>query len=90
VNRAHNVRAYFEPGRTRVLDRTAPGEPQLAELAHDAATQGAGASDLVWRNALTGELVVWHLDGAGVRDYEENTNPNRPPDPLDWTVAGPR
>ncbi len=50
----------------------------------------AGTPDLVWRNDTTGKLVVWYLDGAGVRTSGVFTAPDAPSDPLGFTVAGPR
>lgn len=50
----------------------------------------AGTSDVVWRNATTGKLVVWFMDTAGVRTSATFTNPDAPSDPLAWTVVGPR
>ena len=49
-----------------------------------------GSKDIVWRNATSGNMVVWHMDFAGSRTSGEFTNPTAPTTPLDWTVAGPR
>jgi hypothetical protein len=47
--------------------------------------------DLVWRNATSGNLVVWHLDRAGNRTAGAFFNPAAPsPDPLAFSVVGPR
>ncbi len=56
---------------------------------------GAGGlpftNDLVWRNATSGKLVVWHLDLAGNRTAGTFTSPDAPSvNPTQWTVAGPR
>jgi hypothetical protein len=53
-------------------------------------TPVAGSRDIVWRNATSGNLVVWHMDLAGNRTGGGFTNPAAPTDPLNWTVAGPR
>lgn len=51
----------------------------------------ANSNDVLWRNANSGKLVVWHLDLAGHRTAGTFTNPDGPPAPAtDWTVAGPR
>jgi hypothetical protein len=51
----------------------------------------AGTNDVVWRNATSGRLVVWHLDLAGVRTAGTFTTPDGPgPPATDWTVVGPR
>ena len=50
-----------------------------------------GTNDLVWRNASSGKLVVWHLDLAGNRTFGTFTSPDSPAsNPTEWTVAGPR
>ncbi len=49
------------------------------------------SNDIVWRNALSGKLVVWYMDKAGNRTAGVYTSPDSAqPDPLAWTVAGPR
>ena len=50
-----------------------------------------GTNDVVWRNATSGRVVVWHLDLAGNRTSGLFTSPDAPsPDPAGWTIAGPR
>ena len=50
-----------------------------------------GTADIVWRNALSGKLVVWYLDRAGNRTSGTFTLPAAPsPDPAAWSVSGPR
>ncbi len=63
---------------------------------------GAGGlfatSDIVWRNATSGKLVVWYMDASGNRTSGVFTTPDSPTsDPdgnptaaTDWAVAGPR
>jgi hypothetical protein len=49
------------------------------------------SNDIVWRNAQSGRLVVWYMDYAGNRTAGTFTTPPEPaPDPLAWTVTGPR
>lgn len=48
------------------------------------------AKDLLWRNATSGRLVMWHLDPTGTRLAGSFTNPDAPGDPLGWSVVGPR
>ncbi len=51
----------------------------------------AHTADIVWRNALSGRLVVWYLDRAGNRTAGTFTTPAEPsPDPTSWSVSGPR
>jgi len=51
----------------------------------------AGTNDVVWRNATSGRVVVWHLDLAGNRTTGLFTSPDAPsPDPAGWTIVGPR
>ncbi len=45
--------------------------------------------DLLWRNATSGKLVLWHLDWSGTRTAGLFTTPDGMGDPA-WTVAGPR
>jgi hypothetical protein len=48
-------------------------------------------ADMLWRNALSGKLVVWYLDRAGNRTSGTFTLPAAPsPDPTAWSVSGPR
>ncbi len=63
-----------------------------ADYSRDAAgaTPPFGSPDLVWRNADSGRLVVWHLDFAGARVSGEFTSPTSNTPALDWEVAGPR
>lgn len=50
-----------------------------------------GTNDVVWRNATSGRVVVWHLDTSGARTAGEFTTPDAPaPNPTDWTIVGPR
>ncbi len=50
-----------------------------------------GTNDLVWRNATSGRVVLWHLDLAGTRTAGLFTTPSEPsPSPTDWTIVGPR
>ncbi len=49
-----------------------------------------GARDLVWRNASSGNYVIWHMDTRGNRTSGRFTNPASPANPLNWTIAGPR
>ncbi len=46
--------------------------------------------DLLWRNDLSGKLVIWHLDRQGVRTSGVFTTPTTAAEPLAWTVVGPR
>lgn len=49
-----------------------------------------GTPDLVWRNATSGRLVAWHMDGTA-RTSGLFLDPNQPDvDPLAWTVVAPR
>ena len=48
-----------------------------------------GTPDLLWRNATSGKLVVWHMNWAGVRASGLFTSPSSPGD-LVWQVFGPR
>ncbi len=51
----------------------------------------AGTNDVVWRNATSGRVVVWHLDLLGNRTSGLFTSPDAPgPDPAGWTIVGPR
>jgi len=49
-----------------------------------------GTFDLVWRNATSGKLVVWHLNQRGERTEGLFTTPQEPTPALAWTVAGPK
>jgi hypothetical protein len=49
-----------------------------------------GTNDIVWRNATSGRLVVWHMDLSGVRTGGVFTTPDSPSDPLNLRVVGPR
>ena len=47
--------------------------------------------DIVWRNATSGNFVVWYMDTAGNRTSGTFTSPTSPsPNPTDWTIVGPR
>lgn len=48
------------------------------------------AADILWRNADSGRLVLWHLDFSGSRVLGEFTNPAAELEALDWEVVGPR
>ncbi len=51
----------------------------------------AGTNDVVWRNATSGRIVVWHLDLSGTRTAGTFTTPDAPgPPATDWTLVGPR
>ncbi len=62
---------------------------------------GAGGqfatNDIVWRNATSGRLVVWHMDSSGSRTVGLFTTPDSPTsDPdgnptaaTDWALVGP-
>ncbi len=51
----------------------------------------ADSNDVVWRNADSGRLVVWHLDFYGNRTNGLYTTPDSPsPTPTAWTILGPR
>jgi len=45
-------------------------------------------ADLVWRHAVTGNLVVWLMNGA-TRACGVYMNPSQSPD-INWSVVGPR
>lgn len=50
-----------------------------------------GTQDILWRNSVSGKLVVWHMDFAGVRTSGEFTAPDSPSSPAtEWQVVGPR
>jgi len=49
-----------------------------------------GTPDIVWRNATSGNQVVWHMGPGGVRVHGEFTNPVANTPALDWTIVGPR
>jgi hypothetical protein len=53
-------------------------------------TPPLGSPDVVWRNEMSGNQVVWHLDFASTRIHGEFTNPTANTPALDWTVVGPR
>jgi len=46
--------------------------------------------DIVWRNATSGNFVVWYMDAAGNRTFGTFTTPVAPPTPLNYTIVGPR
>jgi hypothetical protein len=51
----------------------------------------ADSGDLVWRNADSGRVVVWHMDFGGNRTAGTFTTPDSPtPNPTAWTIVGPR
>jgi hypothetical protein len=57
----------------------------------DAAPPVPGSHDLVWRNATSGNFVVWHLDYARNRTHGLFTTPAAPATtPTAWTIVGPR
>ncbi len=50
-----------------------------------------GSRDIVWRNATSGNVVVWHMDYALNRTDGFFTSPVAPsPNPTLWTIVGPR
>ncbi len=50
-----------------------------------------GTKDIVWRNATSGNIVVWRMDRAGNRTSGGFTNPSAPnPNPTSWTIVGPK
>ena len=53
------------------------------------ASASGGTPDLLWRNATSGKLVVWHMNWGGVRASGVFTSPDSPGD-LVWQVFGPR
>jgi hypothetical protein len=62
-----------------------------ADYGKGAATEGVpvhGAPDLVWRNATSGKLVIWHMNLAGQRTSGGFTTPDGVS--LDYAVVGPR
>ena len=48
-----------------------------------------GTADVVWHNARSGRLVVWHMDSAGRRTSGVFTSPDGTGDPA-WQVVAPR
>ncbi len=57
----------------------------------DAAPPVPGSHDLIWRNASSGNFVVWHLDYARNRTHGLFTSPAAPATtPTSWTIVGPR
>ena len=55
--------------------------------------RGDQLPDIVWRNATSGRLVIWHMNGSfesPARLSGTFTSPDRPEPPLDWTVVGPK
>ncbi len=57
----------------------------------DAAPPVPASNDLVWRNATSGKLVVWHLDLHRQRTGGVFTTPDSgSPTPTSWSVVGPR
>jgi hypothetical protein len=48
-----------------------------------------GTPDLLWRNATSGKLVVWHMGQGGVRTSGLFTTPDSAGD-VAWQVVGPR
>ncbi len=51
----------------------------------------ANTKDIVWRNATSGNYVVWYMDTAGNRTNGTFTTPtSQSPNPTDWTIVGPR
>ncbi len=49
-----------------------------------------GAADIVWRNATSGRLVVWHMNFSGQRTAGVFTTPDSPSDALNVRIVGPR
>jgi len=57
----------------------------------DAAVPVPASNDLVWRNATSGKMVVWHLDLHRQRTGGLFTNPDSgSPTATNWNVVGPR
>jgi hypothetical protein len=49
------------------------------------------SNDLVWRNATSGKMVVWHLDLHRQRTGGLFTTPDSgSPTATNWNVVGPR
>jgi hypothetical protein len=93
------VQWLLDPSLVRVSSRfTNPmGPDSNAWRAAAAGDYGIGpggvvnSNDIVWRNAQSGRLVVWYMDYVGNRTAGAFTDPPEPaPDPLAWTVTGPR
>lgn len=55
-----------------------------------ASASSVRANDLLWRNATSGRMVMWHLDPSGTRLAGSFTSPDAPDTPLAWNVVGPR
>jgi hypothetical protein len=53
-------------------------------------TPPVASPDIVWRNATSGNQVVWHMDFSGTRVYGQFTAPAANAPALDWTIVGPR
>ncbi len=69
----------------------AAGDYGIGPDGPDASAPQAGTKDLVWRNASSGKLVVWHMATNGDRTAGVFTSPDAPAtDATSWTVAGPR
>jgi FG-GAP repeat len=71
-NRAQNLRTYFEPGGIRVMDRTAPGEPELVSL-RLAAIGREGALAVLGDARVSDEGARVELSRDGVTEWYENS-----------------
>jgi hypothetical protein len=99
VNSGRIVFWYLDGGLQRVAGRfatpPAAGDNNWTVVAAGDWGNGSGAAsvrakDLLWRNATTGRLVMWHLDPTGTRIAGSFTSPDAPTDALSWSVVGPR
>lgn len=69
----------------------ASGDYGIGPDGPDAAAPEPGSRDIVWRNATSGNIVVWHMDYARNRTGGVFTSPTAPsPTPTAWTIVGPR
>ncbi len=55
-----------------------------------AGTPPLQAPDIVWRNATSGNQVVWHMDLAGNRVFGQFTSPTANTPASAWRIVGPR
>jgi hypothetical protein len=53
-------------------------------------TPPAGSPDILWRNATSGNQVIWHLNFGSTRILGEFTDPFANTPALNWVVVGPR
>ncbi len=69
----------------------AAGDYGIGPDGPDLAVPQPGSRDVVWRNATSGNIVVWHMDYALNRTGGVFTSPTAPsPSPTLWTIVGPR